>query len=163
MLLLATGGTFDKDYDPITGQLYFPNSQVPQQLQQARLGFNHSCDILMQKDSLEMTEADREAIKRRCHRYAGSQIVIIHGTDTMVETAQYLAQHSNGEQTIVLTGAMRPAAFSPSDACFNLGFAIASARYQAAGVYVAMNGMCFSADQVTKNRTLGMFEGKTVT
>ncbi len=158
MLIIATGGTFDKDYDPLTGNLHFPKSQVAEQLQIANIGFDYHLEVILQKDSLEMTDADRSLIREYCDDYDGYQIVIIHGTDTMVETAHYLARYTNRHQTIVLTGAMRPVAFGKSDACFNLGFATASAYHQKAGVYVAMNGMCFPANQVQKNRQLGRFE-----
>lgn len=158
MLIIATGGTFDKDYDPLTGSLHFPNSQVARLLQVANLGFDYTLEVMLQKDSLEMTDADRESILTRCKNHTGTQIVIVHGTDTMTDTANHLAQAVGASKTIVLTGAMRPAAFGKSDAEFNLGFAIASAQARPAGVYIAMNGLCFPAHQVHKNRQLGRFE-----
>ena len=158
MLFLATGGTFDKDYDSISGALSFPRSRLKTLLDQANLGFDYTHEVIMQKDSLEMTDDDREKILSRCNIYTHQQVVIVHGTDTMVETAQYLALHAKANQTVVLTGAMRPAAFGQSDALFNLGFAVACAQLQPQGVYVAMNGICFSAHSVVKNRTLGIFE-----
>jgi L-asparaginase len=107
-----------------------------------------------------MTIQDREFILARCQRYSGERIVVIHGTDTMTETATYLAQHDQGHQSIVLTGAMRPVAFGHSDATFNLGFAVAMATLQTKGVYVAMNGVCFAANAVEKNREQGKFQSR---
>jgi L-asparaginase len=158
MLFLATGGTFDKDYNPITGQIGFAQSQLSALLHQANVGFDYEQKIVMQKDSLDMTDEDRASLLQCCHDYDRYRIVIIHGTDTMTDTAKYLAQRAKRHQTIVLTGAMRPAAFGQSDACFNLGFAIASAWHQEGGVYVAMNGLCYPANGVQKNHELGVFE-----
>jgi L-asparaginase len=112
---------------------------------------------VMMMDSLEMTEGDRQAILGNCRQAPESQIVITHGTDTMVETAQLLAAGNLGK-TVVLTGAMVPYAFGSSDGLFNLGSALSFVQVLPPGVYIAMNGMFFGADRVRKNKALGVFE-----
>jgi L-asparaginase len=156
MLILATGGTFDKEY-LIDGTLGFQGSSLPKLIQQARLTCPHQLQIVMQKDSLEMTITDRMIILEACRCSAYQKIVIIHGTDTMTDTAEFL-QHAQLDKTIVLTGAMRPFAFGQSDASFNFGFALALAQTKPIGVYVAMQGECFSAGKVLKNKSLLQFE-----
>jgi L-asparaginase len=150
MLILATGGTFDKDY-AIDGNLVFNHSVLPKVIQEARLTCEHQLQVLMQKDSLEMSVSDRMAILEACRTTNASQIVIIHGTDTMTETAEFL-QRAALDKTIVLTGAMRPFAFGNSDASFNVGFALAVAQTANIGVYIAMQGECFTAGKVTKDK-----------
>lgn len=156
MLILATGGTWDKDYDLISGQLTFAESGLPKLIHQARLTCRHELQILMLKDSLEMTLADRVNILEACRAYHGEQIVIIHGTDTMTETAAFLST-AKIAKTIVLTGAMRPFAFGQSDASFNFGYAIATAQTKASGVYITMQGQCFHSDNVHKDKQNGVF------
>jgi len=150
MLILATGGTFDKDY-AIDGSLTFNGSFLPKLIQQARLTCPHEHQILMQKDSLDMTLADRMTILEACRCSSSQQIVIIHGTDTMAETAEFLHRAALAK-TIVLTGAMRPFAFGNSDAVFNLGYALAIAQTANQGVYIAMQGECFNAGAVVKDK-----------
>mgnify|MGYP000100179444 CR=1 FL=1 len=114
---------------------------------------------LMMVDSLEMTEADREIILHTCRRNKSNKILITHGTDTMVETARFLAGADVQGKTIVLTGAMVPYAFgTSSDGFFNLGSALAFVQMLEPGVYVAMNGRYYNWDQVRKNRKTGFFE-----
>ncbi len=114
---------------------------------------------IMMIDSLDMSDADRDAIVQNCRQCEETRIVITHGTDTMVETARALATASGVEgKTIVLTGAMIPYAFGSSDGMFNLGSALSFVQMLAPGVYVAMNGRCFAWDQVRKNRQTGVFE-----
>lgn len=117
---------------------------------------------LMMIDSLDMTEADREIILEQCRAAPGSRIVITHGTDTMAATAQALgASFTSGKltnKTIVLTGAMVPYMFGSSDGLFNLGSALAFVQTLSAGVYVVMNGRCFRAGHVRKNKQTGIFE-----
>ena len=155
--IIATGGTFDKHYDPITGQIVFVDSVLPEALARARITDTASVEPLMAIDSLDMNDTDRAQILSACERSAEEKIVIIHGTDTMRETAQVLG-HAGLKKTIVLTGAMVPYRVASSDALFNLGFAVAVAQLNAQGVFVAMNGRVFSWDRVRKNKTDGIFE-----
>jgi L-asparaginase len=155
--VFVTGGTFDKTYDEIRGQLAFGETHLPEML---RLGRSHAeviVSTLMMIDSLQMTDVDRELIVRSCQRCDQSCIVITHGTDTMVETATALARGVAGK-TIVMTGAMIPYAFGSSDGLFNLGSALSFVQVLPAGVYIAMNGRCFQWDKVRKNRESGVFE-----
>lgn len=155
MLILATGGTFDKDY-ALDGSLVFQGSALPKLIQQARLTCPHELQIIMQKDSLEMSITDRMMILEACRNTNSKQIVIIHGTDTMIETADFL-RNAHLDKTIILTGAMRPFAFGDSDSAFNFGYAIAMTSIQKQGVYVAMQGECFSAGKVKKDKQLMQF------
>lgn|SRR5574340_931491 len=156
--IFVTGGTFDKEYDELRGQLYFKDSHLPEMLKLGRCALDVEIRTLMLIDSLEMTDADRALIVEQCRTAAESRIVITHGTDTMTETAGTLAAASLGK-TIVLTGAMVPYKFGSSDGLFNLGSALAFAQTLAPGVYIAMNGRCFPAGRVHKNRATGIFEG----
>jgi len=155
--VFVTGGTFDKEYDELTGSLRFRETHLPEMLRRGRSMLDVQIDVLMMIDSLEMLHSHRVQIAEACARAPESQIVITHGTDTMAETAQYLASIITGK-TIVLTGAMVPYAFGSSDGLFNLGSALSFAQTLPAGVYLAMNGRCFSAGQVLKNREVGVFE-----
>jgi len=155
--IIATGGTFDKQYDPITGQLIFVESVLPESLALARITDPTSFEPLMAIDSLDMNDTHRGQILSACERSAEHKIVIIHGTDTMRETAHVLGR-AGLQKTIVLTGAMVPYRVASSDALFNLGFAVAVAQLNAPGVFVAMNGRVFSWDKVRKNKTDGIFE-----
>jgi L-asparaginase len=155
--IFVTGGTFDKEYDELTGQLYFQDSHLPEMIRLGRSNLKLEIRTLMMIDSLEMTDADREIILEQCRNAPEDRIVITHGTDTMVETARALAA-SIRHKTIVLTGAMVPYKFGSSDGLFNLGSALAFAQTLPSGVYVAMNGRYFPADGARKNRQTGMFE-----
>jgi len=155
--IIATGGTFDKHYDPLTGNLIFRDSVLPKALDRARLTSPVSFEPLLALDSLEMQDNHRQQIREACKRSAENRIVIVHGTDTMPETARVLGQAAL-KKTIVLTGAMVPYQISQSDALFNLGFACAAANLAATGVYIAMNGQLFSWDDVMKNRDRGVFQ-----
>jgi L-asparaginase len=155
--VFITGGTFDKEYDEIRGELAFGDSHLPEMLERGRCGLELEIRTLMMIDSLQMTDADREMIADHCQRVPEERIVVTHGTDTMVETAQVLA-HSVPGRTIVLTGAMIPYAFGSSDGLFNLGSALSFVQVLPAGVYVAMNGRCFDWSRVRKNRRTGRFE-----
>jgi L-asparaginase len=154
--LFITGGTFDKEYDELTGQLYFKESHLPEMLKLGRCNLPLEIRTLMMIDSLQMTDADRNLILEQCRSAPESRIVITHGTDTMDATARTLAAIQG--KTIVLTGAMVPYKFGSSDGLFNLGSALALAQTLTPGVYVAMNGRCFRGDSVCKNRQTGMFE-----
>lgn len=163
MQIFITGGTLDKDYQPIQGQLVFEKTQLPEMLKQANLTHPVTLSVLMLKDSLEMTSADRQIITESCLNCSDNQILITHGTDTMPITATTLLEHHSQmpEKIIVITGAMRPFALGNSDALFNLGSAIMALNLTRPGVYIAMNGQLFEAGKVAKNTQKGLFEVKT--
>src|SRR5436309_2167986 len=154
--ILVTGGTFDKEYDELTGTLYFKETHVAEMLRLGRSRVEVTIRTVMMIDSLEMTDVDRALIVQNCWRSPQDRIVITHGTDTMTDTAAELARSVSGK-TIVLTGAMIPYAFGSSDGLFNLGSALSFVQTLPPGVYVAMNGKCFSWDRVRKNRDRGEF------
>jgi len=156
--LVVTGGTIDKRYNEINGQLCFPGTHVPEMLMQARCKVQIELELLMLKDSLDVTELDRKLLKNACASAAEEQIIITHGTDTMVESAQYLAA-SVDNKTIVLVGAMVPYKVNDSDALFNLGCAVTAVQLLPKGVYITMNGKVFSWNEVVKDRQLGEFKG----
>ncbi len=157
--IIATGGTFDKQYHPIDGTLGFGESQVPFMLEQGRVQADFVFEALPLMDSLDMTDTDRETILKSCRMAPENQILIVHGTDTMHRTASVLAG-ARLNKTMVLTGAMIPYQVAGSDAFFNLGLALGAVQLLAPDVYIAMNGKIFRWDQVQKNRTLGIFETK---
>ena len=155
--IIATGGTFDKHYDALTGKLGFAESHLPAVLARTRMTIPFELEILPLLDSLDMQDADRERVLTSCRAAAEKAIVIVHGTDMMKETAGVLGGAAL-DKTVVLTGAMIPYSIANSDALFNLGFATAAAQTLPAGVYVAMNGRVFAWDKVTKNRSAGVFQ-----
>lgn len=155
--IFVTGGTFDKEYNELTGELFFKDSHLPEMLARSRSNLDVTVRTLMMIDSLQMTEEDRDLIAHQCRLANEQQIIITHGTDTMAVTAQVLAQKVPGK-TIVLTGAMIPYKFGSSDGFFNLGSALAFVQILPPGVYVAMNGRFFTWDNVRKNRQTGQFE-----
>ncbi|MGB1247363.1 MAG: asparaginase domain-containing protein [Chitinophagales bacterium] len=155
--ILITGGTFDKEYNMIDGSLHFTETHLPEILEMGRCTVDYSLRTLMMIDSLEMTEADREIIRINCQKCDEENILITHGTDTMTETAKFLAA-ANIKKTIVLTGAMMPYKFGASDALFNLGSAMAFAQALDDGVYIVMNGKFHAWDEVNKNKKTGIFE-----
>jgi L-asparaginase len=157
--ILVTGGTFDKEYNELTGELFFQHTHAADMLKLGRCELDVEIETLMMIDSLQMTPADRAKILERCLDAPESRIVITHGTDTMEQTAAVLGPRVE-RKTIVLTGAMVPYTFGSSDGMFNLGTALAFAQTLPAGVYVAMNGRYFPWDSVTKNRELGVFESR---
>jgi len=159
--IFVTGGTFDKQYNELTGALTFKDTHLPEMLRLGRCRLDVSITTVMMIDSLDMNAADRSAIVDRCRQAAESRILVTHGTDTMVETARALADGCPAEagKTIVLTGAMIPYAFGSSDGLFNLGSALSFVQVLPPGVYIAMNGRCFTWDRVRKNRETGVFEG----
>lgn len=157
--IFVTGGTFDKEYDFVTGRLFFRDSSLPKMLEVGRSTLDVNIRTLMMVDSLELTDQDRANIANNCRSAPTDQILITHGTDTMTETAYFLANEDIRGKTIVITGAMIPYAFgSSSDGFFNLGSALAFVQSLPAGVYIAMNGRYFSWDGVRKNRSTGYFE-----
>lgn len=178
--IFVTGGTFDKEYNELTGSLYFRGTHVPEMLHLGRCRLDVTVQTLMMIDSLEMTAEGRALIAEKCRNATERRLIITHGTDTMVETAELLAQavfkgpkdpgpgpdqdqDEDQDKTIVLTGAMVPYAFGSSDGLFNLGSALSFVQVLPRGVYVAMNGRCFPAGQVRKDRQAGIFETLTST
>ena len=155
--VFVTGGTFDKTYDEIRGRLSFGDTHVPEMLRLGRSRVELTVEKLMMIDSLDMTDDDRERIVTRCAECIEREIVVTHGTDTMVETARALADGVT-DKTVVLTGAMIPYAFGSSDGLFNLGSALSFAQVLPPGVYIAMNGTAFAWDTVQKNKRAGVFE-----
>lgn len=157
--LFVTGGTFDKEYNYITGELFFKDSHLPEMFERGRCALELDIRTLMMVDSLEMTEEDRGIIVHNCRKSQHQRILLTHGTDRMVETARALAQAQLTDKTIVLTGAMVPYAFgTSSDGFFNLGSALAFVQSLPPGVYIVMNGRYFDWDKVRKNRQTGFFE-----
>lgn len=157
--LYVTGGTFDKEYDYITGELYFKDTHLHDMFERGRCTVNLDIKTLMMVDSLEMSDADREIIIHNCKSTKLDKIIITHGTDTIVETAKKIALEDIEGKTIVLMGAMIPIAFgTSSDGFFNLGSALAFVQSLSPGVYIVMNGRCFNSDNVRKNRKTGYFE-----
>ena len=155
--IFVTGGTFDKEYNELSGSLAFKDTHLPEMLRLGRNRVDVSVRTLMMIDSLEMSDAERRAIVTECLDAAEHRIVITHGTDTMTETAAALA-HAVAGKTVVLTGAMIPYAFGSSDGLFNLGSALSFVQALPPGVYIAMNGKCFPWERVRKNRERGEFE-----
>jgi L-asparaginase len=155
--IFVTGGTFDKEYDMINGQLYFNETHLPEMMRLGRCTLNVDVRTLMMIDSLEMTDADRQLIISQCKNCDEDHIIITHGTDTMEVTALQL-QQSHINKTIVITGALIPYKFGSSDGFFNLGSAMAFVQTLPIGVYIAMNGRYFRAGSVHKNKKTGYFE-----
>lgn len=155
--ILVTGGTFDKEYDMLTGNLYFKDTHIKEILDLGRSLVDVRVSTLMMVDSLEMTDEDRKIILHHCQKCKERQVLISHGTDTMQDTAKVLGE-ANIDKTIVLTGAMIPYKFGSSDGLFNLGSSLGFVQSLPAGVYVSMNGMCFDWNNVRKNKKLGIFE-----
>ncbi|HUI53412.1 MAG TPA: asparaginase domain-containing protein [Bryobacteraceae bacterium] len=155
--IFVTGGTFDKEYNELTGELFFKQTHIADMLKLGRCRLDVAIETLMMIDSLEMTEAGRQLILERCTLSPANRIVITHGTDSMEHTAAVLGRGTRGK-TIVLTGAMVPYQFGSSDGLFNLGTALAFVQTLEPGVYVAMNGRCFPWHSVRKNREKGIFE-----
>ncbi len=157
--IFITGGTFDKEYNELNGSLFFKDTHLPEMLKLGRCNVEVDIRTLMMIDSLEMTDEDRSLIIHQCLNTDDDKIIITHGTDTMTNTAELLAQQVS-HKTIVLTGAMIPYKFGSSDGLFNLGSAIAFAQTLPCGVYIAMNGQYFKAGEVQKNKQTGKFESK---
>jgi L-asparaginase/archaeal Glu-tRNAGln amidotransferase subunit D len=155
--IFTTGGTFDKEYNELNGELYFKDTHLPELVLMSRCKLPVNIATLMMIDSLDMTQEQRMQIAHACRECPEDKIVITHGTDTMAETARLLASEVQGK-TIVLTGAMIPITFGSSDGLFNLGSALAFVQSLPPGVYVAMNGRCFHSDNVRKNKKTGVFE-----
>lgn len=155
--IIASGGTFDKHYDELAGLLGFGDSHLPAVIRRSRITLEHALEVLPLLDSLQMQDADRQRLLASCRQAPENALVIIHGTDTMRDSAAVLGAAAL-EKTVILTGAMIPYEIANSDALFNLGFAVGVAQMLPAGVYVAMNGKVFDWDKVQKNRSAGIFE-----
>ncbi len=153
---ITTGGTIDKIYFDALSQFEVGESQVEHILKEALVQFDYEIVPLLQKDSLEMTDADRAELRAYIEKDDANMYVITHGTDTMVETAEAL--QGLGDRTIVLTGALTPARFRTTDAIFNVGMAVAAVQVSPPGVYIAMSGQVFAAGEVRKNRAENRFE-----
>ena len=157
--ILVTGGTFDKEYDELSGRLFFRDTHLPEMLARGRSRLDIEFETIFMVDSLDMNDELRDMVLEAARAAPESRLVVTHGTDTMVETAAVLAAGLAGsDKTVVLTGAMVPYAFGSSDGLFNLGSALSFAQVLAAGVYIAMNGHVFPWSNVRKNRELGVFE-----
>lgn len=159
--LIITGGTFDKHYDEIRGELSFKDSHLPEILPIIRCQVPVELEINQLVDSLDMKEENRKSIVESCRRSQEDRILIIHGTDTMTETALELGKE-NLPKTIVLTGAMVPYSVQRSDALFNLGTALGCLGLLKPGVYIAMNGLVFPWNKVMKNKSMGIFVGESL-
>jgi len=157
IVILVTGGTFDKEYNEITGKLFFNDSHIREMLDLGRCKLEVDIKKLMLKDSLDMKKIDRKLILDTCLKTTASKLVITHGTDTMSETAELLSKNIRNK-TIVFTGAMIPYKFGASDGLFNLGSALTAVQTLNNGIYIAINGNIFKWDLVKKNRKKGIFE-----
>lgn len=155
--IFVTGGTFDKEYNELNGELYFKDTHLQELLEMGRNKVPVQIETLMMIDSLEMKDSDRELIVKKCAECPETMIIITHGTDTMAETASWLGKSISGK-TVVLTGAMIPIKFGSSDGLFNLGSAFAFVQSLPPGTYVAMNGRYFHWNNVRKNKQTGRFE-----
>ena len=153
---LTTGGTIDKIYFDAMSEFEVGESQVKHVLAEGLVGFDYDIVSLFQKDSLELTAEDRQALRDFIEGDDAGRYVITHGTDTMAETAACLQDLP--DKVVVLTGALSPARFRTTDAVFNIGMAVAACQIAAPGVYIAMSGQVFAGDQVTKNRARNRFE-----
>jgi L-asparaginase len=155
--IFVTGGTFDKEYNELNGELYFKNTHLHEMLELGRSQLKVDIETLMMKDSLEISDDNRNLILHKCFESNEDRILITHGTDTMVKTAKLLASKINNK-TIILTGAMIPYKFGSSDGLFNLGSALSFLQSLPVGIYIAMNGNIFNWDNVEKNKRLGLFQ-----
>ena len=154
--ILTTGGTFDKIYHDALSEFSIGEPMAHKLLAEAGVNLSYSIDSLLKKDSLELTDADRELLREQVINSPHQHILIIHGTDTMTLSAQQLGAITN--KTVVFTGAMQPARMRKTDAPFNLGFAIGALQCLDSGIYIAMNGQIFNTNNVQKNCQLGRFE-----
>jgi L-asparaginase len=155
--VIVTGGTFDKAYDAIRGELTFTESHLPEILGLARVTIPVAIEQNQLIDSLEMQDENRLSVLEACRKASEERIIVTHGTDTMAQTARLIGSAAL-PKTIVLTGAMVPYQVQGSDALFNFGSAFMAAQLLPAGTYIAMNGRVFAWDRVRKDRSRGLFE-----
>ncbi len=154
--VITTGGTIDKGYFDALSEYQVVDSLLPEILDSFGLGLDLEYFPVCRKDSLELNGDDRAKIVATINRLPHDKILITHGTDTMVDTAQYIGKMEH--KTIVLTGAMKPARFKDTDAVFNVGVAMGALQSKAHGVYIAMSGQVFRPENVKKNREQQRFE-----
>lgn len=157
MVVLNTGGTFNKRYDPVRGELFVPADDAAVETVLGTFAEPVALRGLIYKDSLEMTDADRAELCEAVASTKEERIVVVHGTDTMDLSAAAVAA-MKFPKTVVFTGAMVPLSIDPVEATANLAMAIGYARNAGAGVHIVMQGVCGSCDEVRKNRELGKFE-----
>jgi L-asparaginase len=156
LVIITTGGTIDKIYFDDLSNFQIGEPQIGKILEAIGAGFSFEVIALMRKDSLHITDSDRDLIRATIAAQSASHILVTHGTDTMVATAQRLMDIPG--KTIVITGALNPARFQGSDAVFNIGVAVAAVQCKKPGVYVAMNGQIWDPTKVRKNRAANRFE-----
>lgn len=154
--IFTTGGTIDKIYFDQKSEFQVGDSPLTDLLREANVTFDYQIKSLIKKDSLDLTDDDRQLIFDEVSAVSFKHIVITHGTDTMIRTAQRLKKISG--KVIVLTGSMFPARFRSSDAIFNIGAALTAVQILPHGVYLAINGHIFDPDHVQKNIKLNRFE-----
>ena len=155
--ILVTGGTIDKVYNELTGELTFGISNLDKMLERSRSTVDIDSEVLFLKDSLDMTNEDRNLILSKCLECNVNKVVITHGTDTIVETAQLLGETIK-DKVVILFGSMIPYSIDNSDALFNLGVALSAVQSKEDGVYITMNGKVFNWNNVYKNKDKGLFE-----
>jgi len=158
LTVITTGGTIDKVYFDAKSDYQIGAPQIGEILSQLGVAFEFDVVPVLRKDSLDMDEADRAAIRQAIEQQAHRHVLVTHGTDTMVETARALAGIPG--KVIVLTGALNPARFQGSDAVFNIGCAVGAVQTAADGVWIAMNGRVWDPRQVRKNRASNRFESQ---
>ena len=156
LLIITTGGTIDKIYFDDKSDYQVGEPQISQILHAMNVAFDFEVSALMRKDSLHITQADRELIRAAVAASDTRHVLITHGTDSMIETAEVL--QGLNDRTIVLTGALNPARFRDSDAIFNIGCALGAVQSLEPGVYIAMNGKVWNPEEVRKNRRANRFE-----
>ena len=154
----CTGGTFDKIYFDAKSEFSVGEPQIIPLLKEANISLSYDVQSLLKKDSLDMTNEDRQLVSDNVLACESEKVVITHGTDSMVATAQHLSKSDLGKKTVVFLGAMQPAKMRYSDAAFNLGYAVSAVQLLPAGIYISMNGRVFPYDNVTKNLKAGQFE-----
>jgi L-asparaginase len=156
LLVLAIGGTIDKVYFDALSDYQIGPPAATEILQRVKVNFDFNVRQMISKDSLEMTDADRQEILMAVQAHNGKYVLITHGTDTMVDTGQLLKQATG--KTVVIMGAMQPAIIKLTDADFNLGVAVAAVQTLSEGVYLCMNGRIYNVDRVVKNRAEEQFQ-----
>ncbi|MEM7379779.1 MAG: asparaginase domain-containing protein [Bacteroidota bacterium] len=158
ILFIQTGGTIDKDYPKNKGGWAFEFGEPATEriLSKLNPSFEYDIRTASQKDSLEITEEDRQNLANLISNEEADAYIITHGTDTMIDTAVYLSSGIE-EKLVILTGAMRPERFSNSDAPVNLGVAIGAANLLEPGIYVAMHGIIKPATEIQRDTDTGKF------
>ena len=159
-MIFTTGGTIDKVYFDQKSDYQVGDPQATGDLERANVVLDYEVESIMRKDSLDLTDEDRELIRKKVASTRFKRVVITHGTDTMIDTATVLNTISG--KTIVMTGSMYPAQFRDSDAVFNIGCAVTAVQILVPGVYIVMNGRIFKPHQARKNVKLNRFEEKII-